>query len=81
VQATSGTQGTVVDSRNPIPGLIGLTSIGVGLHQVRQAQERVRQAEAQYVATQQRVVAYQTIQNELLNRASLWTKFMAWVNG
>lgn len=85
IRASAPTASAVIDSRNPLPGVIGLAIGGIGIaqhrEQVRQAEQRVAQATRQYQATQARVTAYQTIQLELTNRASLWTKFMAWVSG
>ena len=85
LRAMAPTASGVIDSRNPLPGVLSLAIGGIGIaqhrEQVRAAEARVRQATQQYQATQQRVVAYQTIQAELSNRASAWTKFMAWVNG
>ncbi|MEZ0312901.1 MAG: hypothetical protein ACAI38_14090 [Myxococcota bacterium] len=85
LQAMAPTASAYFDTRNMLPGLINMAIGGIGIaqhrEQVRTAEGRVRQATTQYQATQQRVVAYQTIQNELTSRASMWTKFMSWVNG
>lgn len=85
IRAMAPTASGVIDSRNPLPGVLSLAIGGIGIaqhrEQVRTAEQRVTQATQQYQATQQRVVAYQTIQAELTNRASTWTKLMAWVNG
>ncbi len=78
VQATAPTASAVIDSRNPLGGLLqlGLGGIGIAQHreQLSKAQQRVRQAEQQYAQTQNRVVAYQTIYNELKQRADWWTR-------
>lgn len=78
VQATAPTASAVIDSQNPLGGLLqlGLGGIGIAQHreQLSKAQQALRQAETQYNAMNNRVVAYQTIYNELRQRADWWTR-------